>query len=236
MDVLLVYSMPLIERFNMKKSRKGLSFKNDKVIIALIAIALAAIAVIAYFLIGQDGLLTRNYINSTSNGVSSQNQTQVQTHDNIVTPPQNVLESTSNETEKQLLYLIEEEKLAHDVYLAMYEKYGSVIFSNIQKSESRHQESVLQLLESRGLKDPRSSKTGVFTNSDLQSLYNQLISQGNTSLSEAYRVGIIIEETDIADLEKTLASLDNSQTDIKTVLESLLNGSENHLRAFNRKV
>ena len=33
--------------------------------------------------------------------------------------------ATTDSTEEQLLYLIEEEKLAHDVYTKMYELYGA---------------------------------------------------------------------------------------------------------------
>lgn len=154
----------------------------------------------------------------------------------VVTPSATVLASTSKMVEDQLLYLIEEEKLAHDVYQAMYEKYGARTFSNIQASETKHQESVLALLKARGIADPRSGKAGVFTNASLQKLYDSLIAQGNKSVTDAYAVGVKIEEIDIADIEKDLQQLDPAQTDIQTTLENLKRGSENHLRAFSRKV
>ena len=91
-------------------------------------------------------------------------------------------------------------------------------------------------MNSRGIADPRKSDIGKFTDPDLQALYDKLIAQGNQSQSEAYKVGVVIEETDIADINKMLKSLDPKDTDIKAVLENLLNGSENHLRAFNRQV
>jgi hypothetical protein len=50
---------------------------------------------------------------------------------------------------KQLQYLIEEEKLAFDVYTAFYEKYDSQIFGNILQSESTHQDRVLELLNEK---------------------------------------------------------------------------------------
>jgi hypothetical protein len=137
-------------------------------------------------------------------------------------------------TEKQLLYLIEEEKLAHDVYTVMYEKYGARVFGNILESESTHQERVLTLLEARNIADPRSSEIGVFTDSDLQKFYDDLIAQGMLNETEAYRVGVIIEETDIADLTAQLAT--TTEQDVVDTLEDLRSASENHLRAFNRQI
>jgi len=157
-------------------------------------------------------------------------------HEAIVTPSAAVLEATPAQVSDELLYLIEEEKLAHDVYLTLYDLYGARTFNNIQNSETRHQESVLSLLKARGIADPRSSQVGVFHDPDLQVLYDTLIARGRASLSEAYAVGVLIEKTDIADIDKTLSNLDPAQTDIKTVLDSLRRGSENHLRAFSSKV
>jgi hypothetical protein len=137
-------------------------------------------------------------------------------------------------TEKQLLYLIEEEKLAHDAYTVFYEKYGARVFGNILESESTHQERVLTLLVARNIKDPRSSEIGVFTNSDLQKFYDDLIAQGMQSETEAFRAGVIIEETDIADLTEQLST--TTDEDVVLALEDLRRGSENHLRAFNKQL
>lgn len=156
---------------------------------------------------------------------------------NTPTTPNSVIEQgsvTKDTTESLLLYLIEEEKLAHDVYTRMYEKYGANVFGNILESESSHQSKVLTLLQARGITDPRSSEIGVFKNPELQAFYNQLIAQGNQSVVEAYRVGVAIEEKDIADINTQLATA--TDTDVVTTLEDLRRGSENHLRAFNRQL
>lgn len=137
-------------------------------------------------------------------------------------------------TEEQLLYLIEEEKLAHDVYTVMYQKYGANVFGNILQSESTHQGKVLSLLQTRNITDPRSSEIGVFKNQDLQALYNQLTAQGNKNATEAYKVGVAIEEKDIADISTQLSTAKDD--DVIATLESLRSGSENHLRAFNRQL
>ena len=92
------------------------------------------------------------------------------------------------------MYLIEEEKLAHDVYAVMYQKYGANVFGNILQSESSHQGKVLTLLQARNIMDPRSTEVGVFKNQELQAFYDQLIEQGNKSATEAYKAGVAIEE------------------------------------------
>ncbi len=137
-------------------------------------------------------------------------------------------------TEQQLLYLIEEEKLAHDVYTVMYQQYGANVFGNILESESTHQGMVLTLLSARNIPDPRSSEVGVFKNQALQAFYNQLIEQGNKNATEAYKAGVAIEERDIADISTQLST--TSDQDVVATLESLRSGSENHLRAFNRQL
>lgn len=137
-------------------------------------------------------------------------------------------------TEQLLLYLIEEEKLAHDVYTVMHQKYGANVFGNILQSETTHQSMVLTLLQARNIADPRSAEVGVFKNQELQQLYNKLIQQGNQSAQEAYKVGVAIEEKDIADISAQLATA--TDQDVITTLESLRDASENHLRAFNRQL
>ncbi|NJE03187.1 DUF2202 domain-containing protein [Thermococcus sp. MV11] len=129
-----------------------------------------------------------------------------------------------------LLYMREEEKLARDVYLTLYEIYGLQIFYNIAQSEQTHTDTVLSLIEKYNLTDPASDEIGVFTNPDLQALYDQLVEMGSQSVVDALKVGALIEETDIVDLQERIAQTDNE--DIKQVYESLMAGSENHLRAF----
>lgn len=141
---------------------------------------------------------------------------------------------TEDATSEQLSYLIEEEKLAHDVYTAMFELWGSRVFGNILQSEQSHQSQVLTVMQARNIKDPRSSATGKFVNSELQALYNDLIAKGSKSAIDAYEVGVAIEELDIDDLTKMLATAKDA--DVIAMMENLRKGSENHLRAFNNQL
>lgn len=133
--------------------------------------------------------------------------------------------------EKEGLQLMrEEEKLAHDVYTVLYEKWQLPIFSNISNSESRHFDAVGYLLETYNVEDPAFTETGKFRNKELTGLYDSLITKGSVSLIAALEVGAYIEEVDIKDLNDLLAL--NSDSTIAIVYENLLRGSGNHLRAF----
>jgi hypothetical protein len=129
----------------------------------------------------------------------------------------------------------EEEKLARDVYQALSAQWGARVFDNIAAAEATHMQAVKVLLDRYDLPDPAAGNApGKFTNPDLQALYDQLVAQGSQSLASAYQVGATIEEIDIMDLQEQLAA--TSQTGITTVYSSLLRGSQNHLRAFNRNL
>lgn len=130
-----------------------------------------------------------------------------------------------------LLFMREEEKLARDVYLTLYEVWGIPVFSNIASSEQAHMDAVLYLIESYGLDDPAADNAiGEFSNSDLQALYDELIAQGKTSMENALLVGGAIEEIDILDLQENKARINNAA--IIQTFDNLLSGSVNHLNAF----
>lgn len=137
----------------------------------------------------------------------------------------------SDEEQSGLVFMREEEKLARDVYSVLYDKWGLQIFSNIAQSEQTHTEAVRTILTKYNIADPVTDDTiGVFVNSDLQKLYADLTTRGLVSLEEALTVGALIEDLDIADLQKQIALTDND--DIKFVYENLMRGSRNHLRSF----
>lgn len=140
----------------------------------------------------------------------------------------------SAEEAAALAYMREEEKLAYDVYTALFNQWGLPSFQNIANSELTHTAAVKTLLDRYGVQDPASTQAGAFTNPALQALYNKLIAQGSQSLAEALKVGALVEETDIADLQARLAKTDNA--DIQQVFNSLMNGSYNHLRAFTNSL
>lgn len=140
------------------------------------------------------------------------------------------------EEEKQsLVYVREEEKLAHDVYMKMLEKYNARVFSNIFDAEYRHMSFVKELLDTFKIEDPvKSNDAGSLTNADLSEVYSRLVEQGNLSLIDALKAGAEIEDMDIADLNKRMQLISNNE--ILMTFEYLKKGSENHLRAFMRNL
>ena len=141
------------------------------------------------------------------------------------------VEPLDSAEKQRIIFIREEEKLAYDVYQAMFDKYGVKIFQNIPNSELSHMEAMLTIITKYQLVDPMDKNPrGVFANADLQSLYNALVSQGNGSILAAYQVGAKIEELDIFDLNKSIAVTNNQ--DVKLVYDFLNKGSRNHLRSF----
>lgn len=135
-------------------------------------------------------------------------------------------------TEKNwLTFMCEEEKVARDVYLFLYDMWGAPIFNNISNSEQTHMDAIKTLLDRYRLADPMVNKSqGEFANPELQALYNELIEQGSLSFIDALNVGVLIEETDIDDLKTGIGTTNHK--DIKNVYNNLLRGSINHLKAF----
>jgi hypothetical protein len=137
------------------------------------------------------------------------------------------------EEKEDLLHMREEEKLARDVYLTLYDKWGQNVFKNIASAEQTHMDAIGTLLEKYGLQDPVAQtrdQVGVFVKPEIQKLYNDLVAQGSKSLESALTVGATIEDLDIKDLNDALAR--TNKADIKEVYENLKHGSENHMRAF----
>ena len=130
-----------------------------------------------------------------------------------------------------LQFMLEEEKLARDVYTVLYSIWGQPIFQNIAGSEQKHMDSVQDLLDRYQIDAVASDQAGVFVNPELQTLYDQLIEKGSLSIADAMLVGGAIEEIDILDLEERINQTNNE--DIQMVFQNLLKGSTNHLRAFS---
>ncbi|WP_149277124.1 DUF2202 domain-containing protein [Pareuzebyella sediminis] len=135
----------------------------------------------------------------------------------------------SQADKEALLFMFEEEKLARDTYLFLGEKWALNQFLTIKNSEQSHMDAVANLLVKYGV-DYTALPVGDFYNSDLQSLYNELISDGASDVSAALIVGATIEDLDIVDLQNHIVQTGNS--DIVSVFESLQCGSRNHLRSF----
>lgn len=134
-----------------------------------------------------------------------------------------------------LLFLIEEEKMARDVYLFSGALYNQNIFQNIPESEQIHMDRIKSLLEKYNLEDPTEGNAeGEFTNPDIQLLYDQLTADASESLMKALIAGATIEDLDIADLMSLEHNTDKE--DLLSAYDFLLCGSKNHMRGFMNQI
>jgi hypothetical protein len=144
-------------------------------------------------------------------------------------------EAVGSSEAAQLAFLREEEKLARDVYRALFAAWGDRAFANVAEAEQRHMDDVKLLLDRYTLADPAAATApGEFRDARLAALYVDLVAKGKASLVEALKVGATIEDLDLSDVEKALAASDNR--DIDAVMQNLAKGSRNHLRAFSRRL
>lgn len=162
--------------------------------------------------------------------------------------------------EVHLLFMRAEEKLAHDVYLNLGVKFPDyAVFSNIVNSETKHVETMLNKIVQFGLTDPNINDGPGEFNADnygeyFTKNYNALIDvdAAEIPLLQALKNGALIEELDMHDIiycpeviVETVGDITDEYgcgmeyTDAKALIRSygnLLDGSENHLRAFVRTI
>ncbi|MDT8318986.1 MAG: DUF2202 domain-containing protein [Xanthomonadales bacterium] len=130
-----------------------------------------------------------------------------------------------------LIYMREEEKLARDTYITLYDLWSMRLFDNIQSSEQRHMDAMLRILNLFSIADAVTSvAVGMFTDPELATLYSDLTARGAVSQMEALMVGGFIEEMDIRDLR--LAITETDEPALINSYSNLLAGSRNHLRTF----
>ncbi len=162
----------------------------------------------------------------TDTTVSAETPMTAEASDDQAAEPQTELADTDV---AGLLWMREEEQLAHDVYTVLGEEWGLRIFRNIAQAEQRHIDRVVGLLTEFGIDDPMADQpAGSFTIPEIQDFYDQLVVDGRTSLVAALEVGALIEETDIVDLRARATDIEA----IQTTYDELEQGSQNHLRAF----
>lgn len=132
-----------------------------------------------------------------------------------------------------LIFAIEEERVAHDIYAAAAARWNLRVFANIAESESRHAAALTALAATIGVQPPP-AQAGVYATADLQALHDQLLDLVNGSATGALRAGALIEETDIADLRRLSALATDPAS--QAVIADLIAASYNHLAAFVRNL
>ena len=139
----------------------------------------------------------------------------------------------SEEEIANIQYMWQEEKLARDVYLTLYEEWHVTVFANISESEQRHMDAIGRLIELYDINvSVMDTTVGAFEDPFFAGLYEEFVDSGTVSLLDALIVGVSIEEQDIADLTEKLAQ--TTIRNVRRVFENLLAGSERHLAAFQQ--
>ena len=143
-----------------------------------------------------------------------------------------VATGTLTDTQKAALAaMAEEEKVAHDLYVAFANAYTTPVFTRIAKAETQHLTEIRVVLDRYDITDPTADQAaGTFTTASFQQLYDAQLAAGKASLEAAYAAGHLIESTDIADLKS--ARTDVTAPDVLQVYTNLLAGSQRHLTAF----
>ena len=136
----------------------------------------------------------------------------------------NIPVSDLTDEEKQLLIdQYWEEKLAHDLYVYAYEKYGLNVFKNIADSETRHQEALQVLFDRYGLIPPSDY-------AKYNDVVDDLKAKIDESLESALNVGVQAEIDDIEAIYNDILKTDNE--DVRAILTKIGGASYNHLRGF----
>ncbi|MDD3178820.1 MAG: DUF2202 domain-containing protein [Opitutaceae bacterium] len=138
-----------------------------------------------------------------------------------------------DEARKALLFQIDEERMAGELYAAFGAKWDLRPFRHVQRAETRHETVLKNLANRAGLVVPE-AVAGTFASGEVQKRYDSLLNLGLESADSALRVGAFVEEQDIADL-RTLAATTDS-VDLQQVVKSLENASSRHLSAFVRSL
>jgi hypothetical protein len=179
---------------------------------------------------GQQGMNGFQGMGGRGQGQGGRGQGQGMAGQGAITAPMGTL-TTAQKAE--LASMAEEEKLAHDLYVALAAEYPELRqFTNIAKAELQHLTAVRTLMDRYDITDPTAGMAaGEFTTPAFQAMYNDLLA-GATDSTKALAAGVAVEKADIADLKAATSGVKAS--DVLQVYGNLLAGSERHLVAFSR--
>jgi len=166
-------------------------------------------------------------------------------------------QNLTQELKDSLAYMGNEERLAHDVYLNLYDYHNAnnndeiIQLQNIAtRSETRHIGIVQDLVRQYNLSandltivdEPVANSSvsqedmprGKYDVAKIQELYDTLYAKGVQSRQDALEVGCMVEVTDIDDLDKYIGYAQNANAeDILEGFKFLREGSYNHYWAFD---
>lgn len=137
--------------------------------------------------------------------------------------------------ESVILYLVEQEKLAHDFYRSLDTMWVTDIFNRVANEEYVHVGKLSAVAAELMISVPNHFNEypmGQFIDSKLRHLYTELMIAANFSLEDAYRTCANLEERKMVDLKMALKE-PNFELENLTY-KALLIGSEDNFKAFIR--
>ena len=205
-------------------------------------VSLLAISSILFFsACGGGGNGSNNHINSTEPDINSY-------------PKYSLTQDNKND----LAFMGNEERLAYDVYMSLYDYHKNrgdeikQLYNISTKGETKHIQKVRDLINKYNItKDdltilttsPVSSSTteqsalpsGKYDIDSIQNLYNTLSSKGKNSVKDALEVGCMVEVTDINDLNPKIEhAISSGAEDLEDAFVFLRDGSYNHYWSFDK--
>ena len=162
----------------------------------------------------------------------------------------------TQEVKDALAYMGNEERLAYDVYMNLYDHHIAngieikQLLNISQNAETKHIDIVQQLVrkyqlsedELSDVSDPVADNTvtqsdmprGVYDIAKIQELYDELYAKGVDSKKDALEVGCMVEVVDVTDLDEYIQLAQTSEAiDVVDAFNILRDGSYNHYWAFD---
>jgi len=163
----------------------------------------------------------------------------------------------TQELKDAIAYMGNEERLAYDVYMNLYEYHmtNGTQIAQLQNIASRSEQTHVGIVQSivqkydLGADDLTDITDGVADNNvsfedmprgeydipAIQDLYDALYTKGTVSPQDALEVGCLVEVTDINDLDHYLTlAQDSEAADVQIAFEVLRDGSYSHYWAFDK--
>lgn len=136
---------------------------------------------------------------------------------------------------KNLLNINEGEKLSRDVYTNMSSLWNDEIFITLKEQEEEHKKEIETLLTRYLLGSYISAGLeGEFNSTDTLQLYQEIITEGEQSITSALTVSARTEELEIRDLR--IAQSLTQRADILGIYQKLETHSKENLKLINQRI
>jgi len=143
-------------------------------------------------------------------------------------------ERLSDQEEKGIRFIREEEKVAMDYYNSMSTLLSSDELQRVAQSEQTHFNVSALPFNKYSISDPTEGMgAGKYASQSLQAHYNELVTEGSQSLMEAYVAGAKLQEANLVTIQNQLDRVANNR-DLRNIYSQLRIATRNHLRIMVR--